>query len=85
MIIAIAGWETSGRWQDDGYQDKACALEENCQASETLLIYFSTLRAKYMLDLLQTLESGIPCLEFNFHEGVWEAGAMGAFMNVGIF
>ena len=52
LIMAIAGWETNGRWQYDGYQDKACALEENCQASETLLIYCSTLRAKYALDLL---------------------------------
>ena len=51
-------------------------LEENCQASETLLIYCFTFRAKYALDLLQALESDIPCLEFNFHEGFWEASAM---------
>ena len=45
--------------------------------AKLLKYYCSIVRpsAKYVLNLLQTLESGIPCLEFNFHEGVWEAGA----------
>jgi len=55
---------------------KTYALEEKCQAFETLLIICSTLGAKYAPYLSQTLEICIPCLKFNFHEGVREATAM---------
>ncbi|XP_006460617.1 hypothetical protein AGABI2DRAFT_220702 [Agaricus bisporus var. bisporus H97] len=69
------GWETvtvDGRTMGI----KTSALEEKCQAFETLLIYCSTLGGKYAAYLSQTLEICIPCLKFDFHEGVREASAM---------
>lgn len=69
------GWETvtvDGRTMGI----KTSALEEKCQAFETLLIYCSTLGGKYAPYLSQTLEICIPCLKFDFHEGVREASAM---------
>ncbi|KAF9445877.1 ARM repeat-containing protein [Macrolepiota fuliginosa MF-IS2] len=69
------GWETV---QVDGRTMgiKTSALEEKCQAFETLLIYCSTLGGKYAPYLTPTLEICIPCLKFDFHEGVREASAM---------
>ncbi|KXN84686.1 Importin subunit beta-3 [Leucoagaricus sp. SymC.cos] len=55
---------------------RTSALEEKCQAFETLLIYCSTLGAKYAPYLSQSLEICIPCLKFDFHEGIREASAM---------
>lgn len=72
------GWETvtvDGRTMGI----KTSALEEKCQAFETLLIYCSTLGGKYAPYLSQTLEICIPCLKFDFHEGVREASAMYVF------
>ncbi|KAJ3561144.1 hypothetical protein NP233_g10376 [Leucocoprinus birnbaumii] len=69
------GWETvtvDGRTTGI----KTSALEEKCQAFETLLIYCSTLGGKYALYLSQTLEICLPCLKFHSHEGVREASAM---------
>jgi hypothetical protein len=55
---------------------KTSALEEKCQAFETLLIYCSMLGGKYAPYLSQALEICIPHLEFDFCEGVHEASAM---------
>jgi hypothetical protein len=72
---AREGWETvTVDGQTMGI--KTSALEEKCQAFETLLIYCSTLGGKYAAYLSQTLEICIPCLKFDFHEGVREASAM---------
>ena len=56
------GWETV---MVDGKMMgiKICALEEKCQAFETLVIYCLALRGKYALYLLQMLEICIPCLK----------------------
>lgn len=78
------GWETvtvDGRTMGI----KTSALEEKCQAFETLLIYCSTLGGKYAPYLSQTLEICIPCLKFDFHEGVREASAMSvSFATIGL-
>jgi len=55
---------------------KTSAIEEKCQAFETLVIYCSTLGARFAPYLAQTLELTLPCFRFVFHEGVREAAAM---------
>jgi len=69
------GWETIVM---DGqtYGIKTSAMEEKCQAFETLVIYCSTLGPRFASYLSQTLEVTLPCLKFYFHEGVREACAM---------
>ena len=69
------GWETISM---DGQQVgiKTSALEEKCQAFETLVIYCSTLKARFAPYLTQCLELVLPSLKFYFHEGVREACAM---------
>ncbi|KZT00064.1 ARM repeat-containing protein [Laetiporus sulphureus 93-53] len=69
------GWETI---RMDGQQVgiKTSALEEKCQAFETLVIYVSTLGVRFAPYLSQTLELVLPSLRFYFHEGVREACAM---------
>ena len=86
LILCSADEEEGANNDRDGWETvmvdgktmgiKTCALEEKCQAFETLLIYCSTLGAKYAPYLSQTLEICIPCLKFSFHEGVREASAM---------
>ena len=69
------GWETIVM---DGQTCgiKTSAMEEKCQAFETLVIYCSTLGPRFAPYLSQTLEVTLPCLKFYFHEGVREACAM---------
>lgn len=69
------GWETI---QMDGqtFGVRTSAMDEKCQAFETLVIYCSTLGPRFAPYLSQTLEVTLPCLRFYFHEGVREACAM---------
>ena len=69
------GWETMSL---DGQQVgiKTSVIEEKCWAFETVVIYVSTLEAKFAPYLLQSLELVIPALKFYFHEGVREASAL---------
>ena len=69
------GWETMSL---DGQQVgiRTSAIEEKCQAFETLVIYVSTLGARFAPYLPQSLELVLPALKFLFHEGVREACAM---------
>ena len=69
------GWETiSVDGQALGI--RTSVIEEKCQAFETLIIYCSTLDARFAPYLAQTLEVTLPGLKFYFHEGVREACAM---------
>lgn len=69
------GWELLNM---DGQQIgiRTSALEEKCQAFETLLIYSSTLGPRFVSYLTPTLELVLPNLRFFFHEGVREACAL---------
>ncbi|EIN06364.1 ARM repeat-containing protein [Punctularia strigosozonata HHB-11173 SS5] len=66
------GWETI---MMDGQQVgiKTSAIEEKCQAFETLVIYCSTLGPRFAPYLSQSLELVLPSLRFFFHDGVREA------------
>ncbi|KAF9472591.1 ARM repeat-containing protein [Pholiota conissans] len=69
------GWETivlDGRT----FGVRTSAMDEKCQAFETLVIYCSTLGPRFAPYLAQTLEATLPSLRFYFHEGVREACAM---------
>ncbi|KAM6503013.1 Armadillo-type fold [Amanita muscaria] len=69
------GWETiSVDGQALGI--RTAVIEEKCQAFETLIIYCSTLNARFAPYLAQTLEVTLPSLKFYFHEGVREACAL---------
>ena len=72
------GWETISM---DGHQIgiKTSAIEEKCQAFETLVIYCSTLGARFAPYLSQSLELVLPSLRFILHEGVREACALYVF------
>jgi importin-5 len=69
------GWETI---MMDGQTlgIRTSAIEEKCQAFETLVIYCSTLGARFAPYLSQGLEVSLPALQFYFHDGVREACAM---------
>ena len=69
------GWETITM---DGQQVgiRTSAIEEKCQAFETLVIYCSTLGAQFAPYLSQSLELVLPSLRFYLHDGVREACAM---------
>lgn len=69
------GWETI---MMDGQTlgIRTSAIEEKCQAFETLVIYCSTLGARFAPYLAQGLEVTLPALQFYFHDGVREACAM---------
>jgi hypothetical protein len=69
------GWETI---QMDGQTVgiKTSAIEEKCQAFETLVIYSSTLGARFAPYFSQSLELALPGLRFYFHDGVREACAV---------
>ncbi|OCB84852.1 ARM repeat-containing protein [Sanghuangporus baumii] len=69
------GWETMSI---DGQQVgiKTSGIEEKCQAFETLVVYASTLGARFAPYLPQSLELVLPGLKFFFHEGVREACAV---------
>ncbi|KAI0821251.1 ARM repeat-containing protein [Irpex lacteus] len=69
------GWETLSM---DGRQVgiKTSAIEEKCQAFETLVIYCSTLGSRFAPYLSQSLELVLPSLGFFFHDGVREASAL---------
>ncbi|KAF8637684.1 hypothetical protein AX16_010759 [Volvariella volvacea WC 439] len=55
---------------------RTSAIEEKCQAFETLVIYCSTLGPRFAPYLAQCLELTLPSLKFYFHDGVREACAM---------
>jgi importin-5 len=69
------GWETISM---DGQLIgiRTSAIEEKCQAFETLVIYTSTLGSRFAPYLAQTLEIALPSMQFHFHDGVREACAM---------
>ncbi|KAJ4482034.1 armadillo-type protein [Lentinula aciculospora] len=69
------GWETVNM---DGqtYGIRTAAIEEKCQAFETMVIFVSTLNARYAPYLAQSLEITLPALRFYFHDGVREACAL---------
>ncbi|KAF5347677.1 hypothetical protein D9758_014842 [Tetrapyrgos nigripes] len=69
------GWETVNM---DGQTlgIRTSAIEEKCQAFETMVIYASTLQGRYAPYLAQSLEVTLPALRFYFHDGVREACAM---------
>jgi hypothetical protein len=54
---------------------RTSAIEEKCQAFQSLVIYSSTLQARFAPYLAQSLELTLPSL-FYFHGGVREACAM---------
>ncbi|KAF8956378.1 armadillo-type protein [Flammula alnicola] len=58
------------------YGVRTSAMDEKCQAFETLVIYCPTLDARFAPYLSQTLEVTLLYLRFYFHEGVHEACAM---------
>jgi importin-5 len=55
---------------------RTSAIEEKCQAFETLVIYCSTLQARFAPYLAQSVERTLPSSRFYFHDGVREACAM---------
>ncbi|KAG5641749.1 hypothetical protein DXG03_004294 [Asterophora parasitica] len=69
------GWETVVM---DGQTlgIRTSAIEEKCQAFETLVIYCSTLAARFAPYLAQSVEVTLPALRFYFHDGVREACAI---------
>ncbi|KAG7091694.1 hypothetical protein E1B28_010715 [Marasmius oreades] len=69
------GWETVNM---DGQtvSIRTGAIEEKCQAFETMVIYASTLGPRYAPYLAQSLEVTLPSMKFYFHDGVREACAM---------
>lgn len=69
------GWETISM---DGRTVgiRTSAIEEKCQAYETLVIYCSTLGPRFAPYLAQCLELTLPSLTFYFHDGVREACSM---------
>jgi hypothetical protein len=69
------GWETITM---DGQQIgiRTSAIEEKCQAFETLVIYCSTLGTRFAPYFVQTLELALPAFRFHFHEGVREAACL---------
>ncbi|TFY78196.1 hypothetical protein EWM64_g5813 [Hericium alpestre] len=69
------GWETVSL---DGRQVgiRTSAIDEKCQAFETLVIYASTLGPQFSPYLSQSLELALPSLRFYLHDGVREASAM---------
>ena len=78
------GWETV---QLDGQTVgiRTSAIEEKCQAFETLVIYCSTLQARFAPYLSQSLELTLPSLRFYFHDGVREACAMYVLQSLPLF
>ena len=64
---------------------RTSALEDKCQAFETLVIYVSTLGPKFAPYLTQSLELVLSGLKFLFHEGVREACAMYVFSFSSLF
>ena len=69
------GWETINI-DGQALGIRTSVIEEKCQAFETLIIYCSTLNARFAPYMAQTLEVTLPGLKFYFHEGVREACAM---------
>jgi hypothetical protein len=69
------GWETVSV---DGQQVgiRTSAIDEKCQAFETLVIHCSTLGPRFAPYLVQSLELALPALKFIFHDGVREAATM---------
>ena len=69
------GWDII---EMDGQQVgiRTSAIDEKCQAFETLVIYCSTLGARFAPYLQQSLEMVLQSLRFGLHDGVREACAM---------
>jgi hypothetical protein len=66
---------------------RTSAIDEKCQAFETLVIYCSTLGGRFAPYLPQSLEVVLQSLRFVLHDGVREACAMYVFLPLfdGIF
>jgi hypothetical protein len=58
---------------------RTSAIDEKCQAFETLVIYCSTLGGRFAPYLQQSLEVVLQSLRFVLHDGVREACAMYVF------
>ena len=69
------GWETI-ILDGQTYGVRTSIKDEKCQAFKTLVICCSTLGAGFSPYLAQTLAVTLPCLRFDFHEGVRESCAM---------
>ena len=78
------GWETISM---DGRTVgiRTSAIEEKCQAYETLVIYCSTLGPRFAPYLAQCLELTLPSLRFYFHDGVREACSMYALRSFSLY
>jgi hypothetical protein len=59
---------------------RTSAIDEKCQAFETLVIYCSTLGGRFAPYLQQSLEVVLQSLRFVLHDGVREACAMCVFL-----
>jgi hypothetical protein len=59
---------------------RTSAIDEKCQAFETLVIYCSTLGGRFAPYLQQSLEVVLQSLRFVLHDGVREACAMYVFL-----
>lgn len=75
------GWETV-LMDGQTLGIRTSAIEEKCQAFETLVIYCSTLSARFAPYLAQSLEVTLPALRFYFHDGVREACAMWVYLDL---
>lgn len=60
---------------------RTSAIDEKCQAFETLVIYCSTLGPRFAPYLQQSLEVVLQSLRFVLHDGVREACAMYALVS----
>ncbi|KAG6865210.1 hypothetical protein C0991_004411 [Blastosporella zonata] len=69
------GWETVVM-EGQTLGIRTSAIEEKSQAFETLVIYCSTLGARFAPYILPTLEVTLPALSFHYHDGVREAASV---------
>lgn len=69
------GWNTI-RMDGQIVGVRTAGIDEKCQAFETMVIYASTLGARFAPYIAQALEITLPQLRFYFHDGVREACAM---------
>ncbi|KAH8827725.1 armadillo-type protein [Flagelloscypha sp. PMI_526] len=71
-----SGWETLSLSDGQALSIRTSAIEEKCQAFETLAIYCSTLGGRFAPYMGQTMEVVLPGLRFWWHEGVRESCAL---------
>jgi hypothetical protein len=78
------GWETV-HVDGETVGIRTSAIEEKCQAFQTLVFYCSTLQGRFVPYLAQSLELTLPSLRFYFHDGVREACTMYVFLSLRLF